>query len=206
MTQEEIMESFYNITNEDVYKNGGKRLLTAYYNDSLYSALKTLYPEHTWLPWRFKQLPRGFWNDKQNHKKFFDWLGEKLGYKQLDDWYNVTSEQITSNGGTGLLSNYSNSISAALQATYPEHEWLPWKFVQSSPNLWDDSVNKKKYFDWLGQQLGYKQLEDWYNVTPDHINQQGGNGLLNNYNGSIVAALQAVYPRHKWTNEKFANA
>ena len=61
-----------------------------------------------------------FWKDIQNQKDFFSWLGKRLGYKELDDWYSVTGEDIHKNGGKGLLSSYyGGSPIKALRSVYP---------------------------------------------------------------------------------------
>src|SRR5205823_4894798 len=69
--------------------------------------------------------PRGFWKVKENHKKFFDSLGTKLGYKSMEDWYKVTQEDIHKHGGRGglLCIYYNGSPSLALESIYPEHNW-----------------------------------------------------------------------------------
>ena len=57
-------------------------------------ALKSVYPEHNWMPWRFKKFPQGFWkhllseiNQGKNHKEtlkagelesLMKWMEEKL--------------------------------------------------------------------------------------------------------------------------------
>src|SRR5689334_5154791 len=61
--------------------------------------------------------------------KFFDWLGEHLGHKSMDDWYNVAKYNIYDNGGSGLLDYYYNSSpSKALKSVYPQHNWVAERF------------------------------------------------------------------------------
>src|SRR5258708_7454890 len=97
------MDDWYNVSKEDIVKNGGNKLLAGYYNDSPSKALHSVYPEHNWILWKFKGVPPGYWGKAGSHKLFFDWLYKALGYKCMDDWYNVTKEDITKNGGGGLL-------------------------------------------------------------------------------------------------------
>src|SRR5689334_5049982 len=47
------------------------------FNNSLFEALKTVYPEYKWLPWKFAQVPRGYWQSKENIKNYLDWLAEE---------------------------------------------------------------------------------------------------------------------------------
>ncbi len=58
----------------------------------LFQLLSNIYPEHEWLPWKFQQpVPKGFYNDPSNRRKFVDWVAAELHIKEMSDWYNVTS-------------------------------------------------------------------------------------------------------------------
>ena len=69
-------------------------------------------------------------------------------------------------GGGGLLAlKYNFSPTALVQAVYPEYNWIPWKFQRIPLNYWNNSIeNQRKYFDSLAQQLGLKEMSDWYKV------------------------------------------
>ena len=62
------------MTQEDIYKNGGRGLLDVYYNGSPSAALLSIYPEHNWKLERFQKKHRGFWSNKETNKQFFDRL------------------------------------------------------------------------------------------------------------------------------------
>src|SRR5690348_9510194 len=100
--------------------------------------MKQVYPDYKWLFWRFNEHVHDCcWKNEENHRLFFDWLFIQLGYKEMDDWYNVTQEDIHKYGGSRLLNGYySDSPSKALQSVYPEHEWMMWKFGQTSKSFW----------------------------------------------------------------------
>jgi hypothetical protein len=36
----------------------------------LYNILKAAYPNVEWKPWKFQQVPKGFWDDVDNRQKF----------------------------------------------------------------------------------------------------------------------------------------
>jgi len=62
-----------------------------------------LKPEHRWTPWMFKdyeKTPRNFWGDPKNQREYLNWLGQHLGYKTMEDWYNITREDIKQNHGS----------------------------------------------------------------------------------------------------------
>jgi hypothetical protein len=66
--------------------------LNGKYNDSPSLLLSNVYPEYEWLPWRFVNGPKNFWNDVNNSKKFLDWAGKQLGVKEINDWHRVSTK------------------------------------------------------------------------------------------------------------------
>src|SRR3989442_1099115 len=112
--------------------------------------------------------------NKKAQKIFCDWLGTRLGYKDMDDWYNVTQGDIFKHGGRGLLSNFNGSPSKALQSVYPEHGWIIWRFNCVPNSYWENQENRKSFFDGLSRELGFKDMDGWCNVTLDVIYKNGG--------------------------------
>src|SRR4051812_17839702 len=90
------------------------------------------------------------WNKKEIHKQLFDRSSAQLGHKHMDDWYNVTQEDIYKCGGRGILNSYYNgSSSKALQSLYPEHKWRLWRFGGTVPKgYWENSEHRRAFFDW----------------------------------------------------------
>ena len=70
--------------------------LLSLYGFSMRKLLVTVYPdiEQEIPPWRFHDLPPKFWNNKENHKKFINYLAKELNIKTQEDWYHVTNEVI----------------------------------------------------------------------------------------------------------------
>src|SRR5437870_1163944 len=95
-------DDWYNTTVEAICKHGGSGILK-HFGNSPSTALQSVYPEHLWRIWKFKQVPKGYWDKKYIQRQFFDWPGEELGYHSMDDWYKVTRKDIDVNGGTWLL-------------------------------------------------------------------------------------------------------
>jgi hypothetical protein len=84
------MSDWYKVTTKDFVAVGGSGLVTHKYNNSLSLLLSKLYPHYQWLPWKFKLVPRNFWNEDKNKKKFMDWAGKQLGVKEISDWEKVS--------------------------------------------------------------------------------------------------------------------
>jgi len=78
------------------------------------------------------RVKRGTWEKIDNHKIYARWLGERLGYKNMDDWYQITKKLIYDNYGCGLLSNkYKDSPLMFLKGVFPEYPWVSSKFVKN---------------------------------------------------------------------------
>ncbi len=71
-------------------KIGGRGLLNNVYHGSLLHLLCAVYPEYEWLPWRFTQVPKAYWNDINNQKIFLEWAEKQLNIKEKEDWYKIT--------------------------------------------------------------------------------------------------------------------
>ena len=61
-----------------------------YHNGSIRALITDTYPEYPWLPWKFEQAPKAFWNDINNIKNYVYWLSNQLNIKKMEDWYKVT--------------------------------------------------------------------------------------------------------------------
>ena len=146
------IEDWYKITKEEFKKGGGGGLLMTSYHDSPQQFLQAVYPDYEWVPWKFTSggVTKGYWDKKENHRLFADWLFKELKYKTIEDWYTITAQDIGENGGGGLLgTSYHGSPQQFLQAVYPEYEW-------------DISKFKKKYSHGQIEWLNYIKVS-----TPD---------------------------------------
>mgnify|MGYP007125568302 CR=1 FL=1 len=117
-------EDLYQLTGEDVIKFGGlhyQKLL--FYTLSIFSNFlryvpplgKTLlmqykgspsaivcnvYPEHRWQLWRFVKTPVSFRNDAKLARECCEWFAAQKGITSLEDWYNVSSNELNGAGST----------------------------------------------------------------------------------------------------------
>jgi hypothetical protein len=57
---------------------------------------------------------RGYWNNIENQRAFFDQLKVKLGIKNPEDWAKVTKKIVHENGGWFMCHYYKNSVSQGL--------------------------------------------------------------------------------------------
>ncbi len=201
------IEDWYNISRDIINKKHGGGLLPNKYNHSPILMVKTIYPDYEWIEWKFKNTCKNFWKEKENKRKYMDWLFKELNYKNMEDWYNINYYIIRDNYGARILSYYENSPRLLLEDIYPEYEWIPWKFFMISINYWDSIENQRKYMDWLFKQLEYKNMEDWYKVNRGDFKNHCGYGLLTlkKYNTNISKLLTTIYYDYDWDINKFNN-
>ena len=121
-------EDWYNIKAKHIQSYGGDGLLTKMSGHSPPKLVMSVYPEHNWLPWKFGKVPVGYWNTKDNQRKFMDWFATQSGIYCMEHWQSITKKQIVKKGGEGLLAKHKNSISRLLMYVYPEYLWTGSKF------------------------------------------------------------------------------
>ena len=98
---------------------------------------------------------------------------------------------------------YKGSPYRLLSAMYPDYEWLPWKFEKVPENFWNKFENIKWFMEWVGKQLGIKELNDWNKVTQKQVEILGGVTLLDKKN--LYQILSQVFPEHNFTQRSSFN-
>jgi hypothetical protein len=56
-----------------------------------------------WTTWKFKVVPKHFWDDIANRKAFLKYAEDKLNIKKPEDWYNSSARDVKDLGGQGFL-------------------------------------------------------------------------------------------------------
>jgi hypothetical protein len=94
-----------------------------------------------------------------------------------------------------------------LQEEYPSHLWLPWKFQRVPKGFWVEQANRKRLFDFIGQERQHSSMTDWYSITVADFDSHGGRTMLRHYyNDSPADALLQIYPDHDWEPWRFSQA
>jgi hypothetical protein len=127
-----------------------------------------------------EKVPKGFWSNTDNQRKFLDALGKELGVKevptnysllyvcsnisshfivQLSDWYRVTRQTVKDKGGRGLF-HYYPSLGKALEAIYPQFSWELSKFmeVKAPYGFWQDKEQLRHLIDEAELKLGIQKV------------------------------------------------
>lgn len=144
-------------------------------------------------------LSKSIFEDAETRKTFMNELGKKLGYKSMDDWYDINQKSFLMNDGRQLHKYYNNSPTKAVMDVYSQHKWEVFKFKIVPNGYWHNQNNRIHYMDWLGKTLGYKEMDDWYNIEYNSFVLYYGETLLTTYySGSPKRVVMDVYSHHKW--------
>ncbi|MHB1033206.1 MAG: hypothetical protein ACYC35_21330 [Pirellulales bacterium] len=170
-------EDWYGVTTLDFQKRRGGALLLRY-RSSVAATVMACFPEHDWKEWKFRKIPMRFWRDPRNCRRYLDWLGQRLGYKHLDDWYGVKARDFVRNYGRELLKGYRGSPAAVVVETIPRRQWHEWRFTRVPPGFWHRAENRLRYVQWLGKRLGFRQAEDWRRLHHKDFRRNYGGTLM----------------------------
>src|SRR5882672_6668784 len=126
----------------------------------------------------------------------------------MEDWYRVTRRHFQRHRGGGLLGRkFHDSPSALLKDVFPHYDWKEWLFVHVPRCFWQQRANRRRYLDWLGQQLGFQQSEDWARLRVADVLHHRGKGLLKHFQSRIEPLVREyLADRHAPTIGKGVHA
>jgi hypothetical protein len=154
------MEDWYTITSRKIKGHGGAGLL-AKYGGSPSKLVIDVFKDFKWRTLMFNTAGK-YWESKDNERDYLDYLGNRLGLKQMKDWYNISVKQFSE---TSLIQKYSNSPAKLLRAVYYNHSWSPSKFnIKLKDNYWAIKDNRVALITLLTEKLHVMDLEEWYQI------------------------------------------
>jgi len=166
--------------------------------------LEALYEGSEIQFWRLKRLPLSIWRDHSRVNQYLDWLGEKLNFTSLDDWYGLKTDDILKNYGDGLYKCYG-SIFEILKIRFPNKNVMIWKVSKVPSGTWENKDLHKSYIDYLADELGFKEGSDWYSISSKDFQKYGGRSILKQYE-TLVDCLRANLPELNLLPWKFDKA
>ncbi len=99
------------------------------------------------------------------------------------------------------------------------YEWDDSKWIQVPKGYWEDMKNQRTFMEKVAKKLriekecswlrcvDIKTVKDWYSVSVKQFHRAGGAGLLSSqYSGSLIRALQTIYPHVDWKAGRFSVA
>ena len=187
------LNDWYKITNADIRKLGGRRLLSIY-NESLFKALKTTYPEHDWNHCNREHKAGGYWSSLDNQREFVNELFKKFKLSSLEDWHKVKAHQITDEGGKTLLNKYGN-LYKCLKKIYPDYSWDVFRFTSKKREsvLHQDS---SRFVFQIQKQYRIQMKKEWYRISNTQLRDYYGNFIVTS--GGLISTLKKMYPNDHW--------
>jgi hypothetical protein len=153
---------------------------------------------------RSSSTPHHYWESEANQRSALERIGEELGVKKLEDWYNISSKQVSKKKARFIKTYYNGSLFKALTKLYPEYEWDPLQFAKLPQYYWNDIANQRNALDRIGKELGVQKMDDWYKITSKQVKKTKAAFIVKYYNGSLIEALKKIYPEHNWDPLQFA--
>jgi len=112
-------------------------------------------------------------------------------------FYSLTFNDIVSNYGGGVLLHlFNNSPQEFVVATNPQLNWIEWLFKGN--RKWKDFENHKRYFEWMGKELGFSCLRAWDGLTMSHVRKMNGTTLIREYYNSSMKAFVQLHLGNLW--------
>src|SRR5262249_47813955 len=138
----------------------------------------SVYNSHKWEKSQFSTI-QGYWDSQEYQRNFVDELGNQLGFKQMDDWYNIVQKDIMENGGCGLLNRYGGSPPKLIMSVYGYYRWnrdnfhvrSPCKLPKRHQTYWDNKDNRLALISNLTKELKITDLSDWYRISWNQIQE-----------------------------------
>ena len=111
-----------------------------------------------------------------NQRSVLDRIAKEFNFTQLSDWYKLSAKVLhnivkphrkdfQSKVGNELSSQFITSPYRLLSSSYPEYDWLPWKFSTTPRNFWSNLKNQKKFVEWAAKEFQIQDMNDWYKIS-----------------------------------------
>lgn len=116
------MTPWYSVTRATLIKLGCGVLLTKYYDNSTYIMVRVVYPEHEWVPSKFRILPKLRERDRDALFKRLKKFEKKFEIESPEDWSRIQMSQLD-NEGLLTMVREAGGLLSVLSAYKPEVNW-----------------------------------------------------------------------------------
>jgi hypothetical protein len=144
--QAKQFEEWYSIFTLDVISKKGGRSLLELHNGSAASTVMENFPEHSWEPWRFSNVPKNIVAKLSSEQMvhFVKYLQQELKIRDPSDWYRISWSQIRAIPAAISITAApgSQKFLEALDHIYPGHRWEPERLLNSAPSF-SNSIQRK---------------------------------------------------------------
>lgn len=95
--------------------------------------LKTVYPEHKWVPWHFNKIPSMVLGDPEVIRDCLDYIESEKNLTELESWYQISNEDLRSLGVYTIISN-AGGLCSVLRLYRPGIPWDEELFIGAKPS------------------------------------------------------------------------
>jgi hypothetical protein len=85
------LSPWYSVDFATLKKLGASSLLSLKYRFSFYNMLKSVYPEHDWIPWKFNRIPTTLGRDPEVIKRALAYVEVERNITRWEEWYLVSA-------------------------------------------------------------------------------------------------------------------
>jgi len=196
------MNDWYRVRYSDFVSNGGNYVIRLY-SSSPIKFLTTLFPNHRWEVWKFKNVSTGFWENPKHQRIFLHSLASYMELEVGIEWYNVKGRNIAQGKfGYILVKKFNSSTREMVTKLLPEMEWLPWRFNISPVGFWYEKEKRDMFLKWLAEQMGWEKKEDWYSLSQNILRTHYGATLMVMFPSPAELVLELM-PEYPWKIWKF---
>lgn len=192
------------VSARDLIDAGGLGLLTSY-GRRMIDVLKAAYPEREWNAWESRRvLPRGYWDDREEQRRFLAEFAEANGIQKEEDWAVVSLQDIAEAGGQGLVRRLApHNVYALLSQVFPEKKFDQlYVTIGTVPaSYWSEEI-VTECMEFLREELSVERKEEWARVSQnDVVRASKASGrfvhkILHHF--SLAEALRMAYPEEDW--------
>ena len=186
-------EDWNSITQKHIQSNGGWALLSNY---TMFEIKCMACPEGK-SSFNNPKVPPGYWENEDNIQTFLSKLKNKYNLNTPEDWNSITRKQITSNGGSRILSKYSIFALKCLACPEGKSSFT----VQKQPRgYWEDKENVIRLLLKIKEKYNLNTPEDWNSITKNQIESNGGRTLISKYSMFELKCMACPEGKSSFTN------
>lgn len=195
------IDDWYKISVKDFKNNYGSTLISTYFDGSIASVIKFLYPDKDIDFTKLNRVPPKHF-DLSNYSDLrilIDNRAKELGFSFPNDYYKFSIKKNLKEIRLSILKE--DTLCELLNKLYPNQKFYPWLFEKTANSFWEDHQNIKDYGHWLSKKLEFDSLEDWYDISNEIIYAYDGGGILSKK--TIFDIAKISFPKYKWDVTKF---
>ena len=93
---------------------------------------------------------KGFWLNIDHQRQYLEGLKDKMGFKEMEDWYHLNWKRMNEEGAGSILKKHGGSPSLMLQSVFSNHSWKKIRFhKRTKMNYWNSKMNRMEILKYI---------------------------------------------------------